>query len=157
MNNTNDYAFLLKNNTIENKTGASVRIKLNGTANNIHGIGTKIVAVTPDHLTQTLIFNPMKGYLSSHDNTILIGVGKYPTVDLSITWPDGKTQQLNGVTPNQLLTINYSDATAVKADSTAITPLFNDVTAETKINYTYSENSYIDFKLEPLLPIAFRS
>ncbi len=155
VNNSNDYAFILKNNTIENKTGASVRIKLNGTANNIHGIGTKIVAETPDHLTQTLIFNPMKGYLSSHDNTILIGVGKYPTVDLNITWPDGKTQQLNGVTPNQLLTINYADATEVTSDSTAIAPLFKDVTADTKINYTHTENAYIDFKLEPLLPYRF--
>ena len=155
VNNTNDYAFLLKNNTIENKTGASVRLKLNGTVNNIHGIGTKIVAVTPDHLTQTLIFNPMKGYLSSHDNTILIGFGKYTTMDLNITWPDGKTQPLNGVTPNQLLTINYTDATDVIADLTAIAPLFKDVTADTKINYTYAENSYIDFKLEPLLPHRF--
>ena len=155
VNNSNDYAFVYKNNTREMQLGNSVRLKLNGPEKNIHGIGTTITSHTAYLKDQTIVFNPMKGYLSSHDNTVLIGIENNSNADLTITWPDGKMQQLKNVPANQLTTINYTDAIVATDDTSITKTFFKDVTAETKVNYTYTENQYIDFKLEPLLPHRF--
>ncbi len=155
VNNSNDYAFVYKNNARELQLGNSIRIKLNGSAKNIHGIGTTITSHTAYLKDQTIVFNPMKGYLSSHDNTVLIGIENNSTADLTITWPDGKVQLLKNVSANKLTTINYADAMVAAHDSIITKTFFKDVTAATKVNYTYTENQYIDFKLEPLLPHRF--
>ncbi len=155
VNNTNDYAFIYKNNSIENKLGNSMRIQLNGDIKNPMGIGTKIVCETNSGTAQTLIFNPMKGYLSSHDKKIIIGIGNNTSANLTFTWPNGKIQKLFNALPNQLININYSQATDTESAPIKFDPLFIDVTNSTLINYHYTENQHIDFKLEPLLPHRF--
>ena len=156
VNNTNDYAFVYRNNTKENNDGHSITLQLNGSAKNINGIGAQIQCVTPDGVKQSITSNPMKGYLSCRDNKILFGISKNQQADINITWPDGKKQELKNVTANQLLKINYADATTVTNKTLEpVAKLFTDVTDITKINFTYTDNEYIDFKLEPLLPHRF--
>lgn len=155
VNNTNDNAFIYKNNTIENGLGNYISIKLNGSEKNRNGIGTKIECVTADGLKTTTVFNPMKGYLSCNDEKTIIGTGKNQTANLTITWPDGKQQLLNNVASGKLYSINYSDAVKNNSISISDSKWFEDITAKSKINYQQTENEYIDFKLEPLLPQRF--
>ncbi len=155
VNNTNDYAFVYKNNTIENKGGNSLQIQFEGPPGNRTGIGTQIETLTEDGLKTTTIFNPMKGYLSSHDKTNIIGIGKNKKADVRITWPDGKIQKVKGAESGRLLVINYNNATEEKIAQEAKKELFKDLTLATKVDLTYAENEYIDFKLEPLLPHKF--
>ncbi len=155
VNNVNDYAFIYKNNTVESNSGNAVRIQLEGPAKNITGLGTKIESVSPDGLKTTTVFNPMKGYLSSHDKTIIIGIGKNKDANFLITWPDGKQEQLKNVTTGSIKKIKYSDASIANQPVTSPEKSFEDITAKTKINFTHTENDYIDFKLEPLLPHRF--
>ena len=76
VNNTNDYAFIYKNSSVESQTGNSIQVLLKGPKNNLNGIGTKIEITTPDGLKTSTVVNPMKGYLSSHDKKQVIGIGK---------------------------------------------------------------------------------
>lgn len=155
VNNSNDYSFIYKNNTVENKAGSSIQIQLIGPENNIGGIGTKIESSTSDGVTTTTIFNPMKGYLSSHDKTIVIGIGKNRSSKLTITWPDNKKQVIENVVAGQMMKISYKDAANKQEPIVEKKLLFEDATGQVKINHTYKENEHIDFKLEPLLPHRF--
>ncbi|GDX53052.1 hypothetical protein LBMAG27_20990 [Bacteroidota bacterium] len=155
VNNTNDFAFVYRNNTMENKTANSIRIQLNGPEKNRTGIGTKIETVTPDHIKQVLIYNPEKGYLSCNDKTNIVGIGQNTSCNIHVTWPDGKQQLLNDVKANQLLILNYADAKDTTVTVLKNKTLFADITTQTKVDYSYTENQHIDFKLEPLLPHKF--
>jgi hypothetical protein len=153
VNNTNDYAFIYKNNSVELGQSYSLQFKLKGPTNNLLGIGTKIEVVTSDGTQTSTIFNPMKGYLSSHDSKQVIGIGKNKEADVQITWPDGKKQLLKKVLSNAVAELSYKDASDPKAPSEPVrTGMFKDVTAATQLNHRHKENDYIDFKLEPLLP-----
>jgi enediyne biosynthesis protein E4 len=153
--NSNDYAFIYKNNTVESKKGNSIRVKLIGPSNNINGIETKIESVSPNGLKTTTVFNPMKGYLSSNDYTTVIGIGKNTNANLTITWPDGKQQLLQNVSNEKVHTIPYTYAVLPVQKTVETKKLFADISSNTKVNFTHTENDYIDFKLEPLLPHRF--
>lgn len=152
VNNTNDYAFIYKNNTIESGYGNSLQFRLKGPAQNPQGFGTKIEVVSPDGNRTTTILNPMKGYLSSHDVKQIVGIGKNTEAEVRITWPDGKQEVRKKVSPGRVIEISYLDSLPQKAANPSLKGLFQDVTAATRLNHRQKENDYIDFKLEPLLP-----
>ena len=153
--NTNDYAFIYKNNSAEKKLGNTLQLSLSGPAKNINGIGTKIETSAPDGLKTTFVYNPMRGYLSSNDKKIVIGIGKNTDSDITVTWPDGKKQELKNVPGGVLKKLNYTEAQVAFQKPSAEKPLFKDVTENVKLKHNYRENDYIDFKLEPLLPHRF--
>lgn len=154
--NNNDAAFIYRNNTGEDKAQHSLRIQLVGPAKNINGIGTKIETVCADGLKTMCVYNPMKGYLSSHDKTEVVGINKNTEADVVITWPDGKKQAFKNMASGPLHIIKYSDAVMPPLAATETAKLlFKNITKAAKLDFTYSENEYIDFKLEPLLPHRF--
>ncbi|HPI10609.1 MAG TPA: VCBS repeat-containing protein [Catalimonadaceae bacterium] len=155
VNNSNDFAFVYKNNTIEKKLGNSLQIVLEGPPKNTNGIGAKIETETSDGVKTTLVVNPMKGYLSSHDAGQIIGIGKFETAKVRITWPDGASQIFENAESGRKWMAKHSEAVQVPNTSKNTNPLFSDITSKTGLNHTYKENDYIDFKLEPLLPHRF--
>lgn len=155
VNNINDFAFVYKNNTIEHKAGNSLKIQLEGPSTNKMGIGAQIVVETPDKVKTTTVFNPMKGYLSSHDKTILAGIGKNENATVTVTWPDGQSQQLQNLKSGQLYNLKYFDSKPVQPITIKPGLWFSDITANCGLNFSYEENEYIDFKMEPLLPHRF--
>jgi hypothetical protein len=155
VNNTNDYAFIFKNNSVESQLGNSIQVQLTGPEKNINGIGTKIEIKTPDGIKSTTVVNPMKGYLSSHDAKQVIGIGKNTEAQMVITWPDGRQQTLKSVKPGSPVTVRYSEGLEMAQQPEKKKMLFEDMTFKTRLNHFYKENEYIDFKLEPLLPHRF--
>ena len=152
--NVNDYPFIYKNNTTEQGVNHSVSIRLKGPPKNIHGFGARINVVTPDGANHYVVANTMKGYLSNHDDKIVVGIGKNKSANVFIDWPDKRSQSMYA---NAGSTIEMNYYNAVAEGSVMIHPaaLFTDITTQTRINYKYNENPYIDFKLEPLLPHRF--
>ena len=155
VNNTNDYAFIFKNNSVESQLGNSIQVQLTGPEKNRNGIGTKIEIKTPDGIKSTTVVNPMKGYLSSHDAKQVIGIGKNTEAQMVITWPDGKQQTLKSVKPGSPVTVMYSEGLEMAQQPEKKKMLFEDMTLKTRLSHFYNENEYIDFKLEPLLPHRF--
>lgn len=152
VNNTNDYAFIYKNNSVESGLGNSIQIQLTGPKKNLNGIGTKIEITTADGIKTTTIVNPMKGYLSSHDKKQVIGIGKNSEAQMVIIWPDGKQQNIGKVKPGSTIDVTYSESLEMAQKPENKKFLFEDLTTKTRLSHFYKENEYIDFKLEPLLP-----
>lgn len=155
VNNSNDFAFVYKNNAIEKNLGHSLQIVLEGPALNKNGIGTKIETETADGVKTTLIVNPMKGYLSGHDAVQIIGTGKFEKANMVVTWPDGKSQAFDQIITGKKWNVRHSEATFKLSENQKFAPLFSEITAQTGLKHIYKENDYIDFKLEPLLPHRF--
>lgn len=152
VNNTNDYAFIYKNNTIESGAGNSIQFLVHGPPENVNGLGVKIQLTTPDGQQLTTVVNPMKGYLSSHDKKQVIGIGKNTEAKVTITWPDGKQQMVPQAFSGKLLDIHYNQASETEAKPATPPGIFKDVTTNIQLKHQHKENEYIDFKLEPLLP-----
>jgi len=130
-----------------------LRLRFEGPSGNREGLGTKVYLWQGNSL-QYQYFSPYRGYLSTVEPYVHFGLHNAPVDSLKVVGPDGHMQLLKNISSNQLLTLIYNDA-HVKNDlqlTPAIAPLFTPYNNETGIAYKHSEDEFVDFKLQPLLP-----
>lgn len=86
-----------------------IRLKLVGTRSNREGIGARVTAKVGDRTVQAQVF-PSKGYLSSVELPITLGLGASASVDeLTIAWPSGDTSKLESLAADRVHTIEEAD------------------------------------------------
>ncbi|MCP9765700.1 VCBS repeat-containing protein [Lacihabitans soyangensis] len=145
VNNFNSKAFLFKNN--------SRNINQNGFLNIVFenpkaSYGAKVWVTTKD-TKQFFEFTPYKGFMSSVDNKIHVGLGKNHIIDeLKVEWKNGKSQVLKNVKPNQAISLKMNQANYQKS---VIPTSEKTIFTQDILNFTYLENDFVDFKREPLL------
>jgi hypothetical protein len=87
INNTGDVASVYRNNSEKLLRNNFLKIKLNGDAKNRNGVGAKIYAYAGAdkfYLEQ----NPVRGYQSSVDMILHLGLGNHSQIDsLRVVWP----------------------------------------------------------------------
>ncbi len=156
INNIDAPAVLYRNNTVEKNLGNFLRLKLEGQGKNTVGLGAKVTLKTEKGI-QYQEHTTTRGFQSSVDPNIHFGIGELESVDeLTIVWNDGKTQILNNVPANQLLRIDYANASDNSIDDEKeIKQFFENTTEKSGIEYTHSENPYDDYKVEILLPHTY--
>ncbi|MCB0763046.1 MAG: ASPIC/UnbV domain-containing protein, partial [Flavobacteriales bacterium] len=101
INNINDKAFIYKN-TID--SGNYIRVELIGKPNNREAIGATI-EYESSQVKGFYEHTIYRGYLSSMDSKIFLGLGQDSVVNLTVTWPDGKVSKLLNQKAGQLLNI----------------------------------------------------
>ena len=157
INNTNMEATVLENTLNDDKNNKNnfLRIKLKGDSLNRNGIGATI-HVYYQGKQQVYESTPYRGYMSSVENIAHFGVGNTTLIDsVVVIWPNEKKQVLQKLKVNQVITINIADADS-KEDFT--TPLlatnnwFTDITKNSDINFLSSEEDFIDFNIQHLIP-----
>jgi enediyne biosynthesis protein E4 len=95
-------AFLRNNKGNQNNW---ITLSLVGTTSNHDGIGAK-VKMTSGGKVQTAQRKSETGYLSQSDPRMHFGLGRNEMVEkIEIRWPSGKTQVMENVKPNQILTV----------------------------------------------------
>jgi hypothetical protein len=95
---------------------------------------------------------PSRGFQSSMDYVMTIGLGTSNTVDsLRVIWPDDHTQKLNAINANQTLHLKISDASEkyIVPKSEGNNTLLKELTNGQLI--AHKENSYNDFDQERLI------
>ncbi|MGC6479243.1 MAG: VCBS repeat-containing protein [Flavobacteriaceae bacterium] len=151
INNVNERAFIYKNNTQERLQRNFLKIQLEGTDQNRFAIGSKVkLFVGTEVISQEQI--PSRGFQSSVDYTMTIGLGEHSMVDsLQIIWPDAQYSVLDSVQANQTLQIKQSEVSNKKlpkrkqqSSKTYLSPVQNQLTI-------HKENLYNDFDIEGLL------
>ncbi|RKR14558.1 VCBS repeat protein [Maribacter vaceletii] len=152
VNNINQPAFIYKNNAEKNDNNF-LKIKLNGPTQNTTGLGAK-VTINYNSKKQFHEFKTVRGYLSSVEPLIHFGLGKNKVIDsIKIVWNDGKTDKIKNVKSNQLLHINYKEATNSIVTQKTATTLFTEKTKKLITpTFVHKENEYNDFKDQILLP-----
>lgn len=155
VNNVDDEAFVIKNNTAENSANANYlrfRIaKSTSLPEEVYGTTIKLTDATGQ--IQIQHYNPQRGFLSTTEHAVHFGTGnRSVVVKVEITFPSLKKLTLENVKTNQLLTVYESDATLPTVTAATKPGIFSDITSQQKFKYTQTENDYIDFKREPLIP-----
>ncbi len=96
-------AVLLKNQGA--RQGNWILIRAQGAASNSYGLGATVRAVV-DGRTIVREINNAASYLSSSDTRLHLGLGPAKSIQkLEIRWPSGRTQVLDNVAANQILTV----------------------------------------------------
>ena len=151
-NNTDDYAGVYRNNSEKLIRNNFLRIKLKGNAANTSGIGAKIYAFAGSdkfYLEQ----NPVRGYQSSVDYVLHLGLGKHQALDsLRIIWPDNTSQLLKSIEANKTITLVLPEAKTYESHSDDKNPLLEEVKI---IDFRQVENYENDFARQFLLPHFF--
>lgn len=151
VNNVNMQAFVYENKTNEQLEHNYLRLQFKGDEMNPFAIGTSIALYHNNQIIpQELI--PSRGFQSSMDYTMNIGLGKTRKIDsLRVIWPNDKTQLLRDIAPNQTLVLNISDATRTHAPPKTERP--KPLLSEVKDNplIAHKENNYNDFDNEGLI------
>lgn len=152
VNNVNQEAFIFKNTMNDKGTRNYLSIKLNGGKANTAGIGTKVEVFAGDLYIYEEDF-PVKSYLSTVPNEIVIGLGENKLTDsIRVTWPNLAVQTLYKIEANQRIILDIINAKkVVEKIGAKHTYLTN---SPVSINFVHHEESTLDFDRDPLIPFA---
>ena len=156
-NNVDQEVFIFENQTNKDTVIANnfLKIKLEGNTNNRFGIGTKVIIPTEKYGKIVQEMMPTRGYQSTVDYGLLVGLGDIKTVKtLTVVWPGGASQTLTNVPSNQTLTVKQAEAseTYEYPKTSTAEAIFTEYVDTTSIDFKHKENKYVEFNREPLIP-----
>jgi hypothetical protein len=151
-NNIDQEAFVYKNNSNEQFNNNYLTLRLQGEGMNRFGIGSKL-KIYFDGKTAFKEANPTRGFQSSVDLDIQVGLGKAAIADsVQIIWPSGKEQTVPSVKANQLLVLSEKDAQNKFTYNQSISPKYFVPDTKQAIAFRHKEDDFIDFGVQFFLP-----
>ena len=151
VNNENQPAFVYRNNSRELNHYNYIAVSLKGQGKNKFAIGSNVkLFVGNEILSRELV--PSRGFQSSVDYKMVIGLGKITSIDsLIIVWPDKSLSRMEKPAINQTHVIQEPDAKEFMLDTTRkVEPAFF-TKMETHFE-KHEENDVIDFYTERNIP-----
>jgi hypothetical protein len=154
VNNLNDQCSVFKNTIREKEKKNFLRVKLQGEGQNGFGIGAMVTLYTKG-LAQNMQNFPTRGFQSCVEPVLVFGLDKEASVDsIKVLWPNNRSELIKNVPANTTLTLYQENAQQPftvplhNADR-----LFEEMTpAALAGNIHHSENSFVDFDLQRLMP-----
>ncbi len=157
VNNVDEPALLYRNTTNDKKVKPFLEIKLRGSEKNINALGAKIIVYANGGI-RTYENYPVRGFMSSMQIPVHIGLDQTKVDSILLVWPDNTYQQIQYSKTNSLITIAYQK-NLPKFDYASIASYFKnaarpmeDITSKVAINYKHEENAFQEFNREPLIP-----
>ena len=153
VNNVDDRAYLYRNNTSTLSQNHYLTLRLNGQMRNRSAIGARVEALVKGKVFYAEQI-PTKGFESSIDHRVHIGMGKDTVIDkLVVYWPSGKTSVLESVLCDQILELSESTAQMMSPLFTSAQPVSESFLREAHKNgfYPHRENEFNDFDRDRLL------
>lgn len=151
VNNTDSISYIQWNQTEKHPLNRFLKIKLEGSEKNKLGIGAKVIVKNGSQL-QVREHYLTRGFQSSMAPGLYFGLGKTENIDeVAVVWPDGKSQILQNIKPDQTLALKHSEAKSGRPIQEPSQKMFTDITDRT-LRFMHKENQYDDFEKESLLP-----
>jgi len=158
VNNINDPAFIFENTLNERSESGNhyLRIRLKGPKENPSAFGAKVTLFQGDK-QQYQEQSIYRGYVSTVEDILHFGLGDAKQADkLVVDWPGGRVTTLENVAANQVLSLNYEEAsfgnTPMDSASDAMMIRINSIL---DIDFRHTEYDYIDYILQEGLPHKF--
>ena len=157
VNNIDDHAMLYQNTCNDKTAKKFAEIKLDGPPKNINAIGAKVILFANGGIRTYEKF-PVRGFLSSEEVPIHIGLDKTTIDSIFLVWPDNTCQRITAgeLAPHMTLAyrkglppFNYA---MVRDHWKNPTRPMEDITAKTNLLYKHEENDFHEFDREPLIP-----
>ena len=131
----------------------SIQLQLVGKGKNTGAIGTQIQVKAGDQVFYTEQM-PNRGFQSSVDPKITIGLGKVTLIDeIKVLWPDGSFTQMTKVPVDQLLKLSWAEAGVLPEGSSffpAPSPAKFVKASNPGLDFMHQENEFVDFDRDRL-------
>ncbi|MEX6688393.1 VCBS repeat-containing protein [Danxiaibacter flavus] len=156
VNNVDDAAMVYRNASNDTAKNNYAEITLKGDSTNIHAVGARVVVFTKNKQVRTYEKYPARGFLSSMDIPVHIGLSNTVVDSAVLIWPDNSFQQINLQQPKQAVIYKKG---LPKFDFQVLTKRWpsqlnsiDDITQSTGLLYKHQENNFVEFDREPLIP-----
>jgi len=151
VNNENQEAFVYRNHSREENGNSYVSLQLKGQGENTFAIGSKIRVYKGGEVFYRELV-PSRGFQSSVDYKVVIGLGKNTSVDsMTVTWPGGMVSRYEHPAINKLYALDESREKKEKGVevNSKVSPLVDSV----QNNFDrHREDDYVDFYYERNIP-----
>ena len=154
VSNNNDPVFVYRNNLNEVSKKHFIDLTLEGNNYNTQALGSKVY-VYASGIKQYQELFPVRGFQSSTSSKLHFGLGDGALIDsVIIYWPDSKKTVIRNPSADQNLMCNQADASEKKIteNKSSSSKIFTDVTQNLGLHFKHTENDFVDFKSEVLIP-----
>ncbi|MEH6704620.1 MAG: VCBS repeat-containing protein [Galbibacter orientalis] len=154
VNNTNEKAFIIKNNTKEHFDSRNyLKIKFKGSDKNTFGIGAKATVYSDSLKLSAENFNT-RGFMSAVAPELHFGLGTHSEIDsIRIIWADGKSEKITHPKVNVTITASHKNAQEnYSYKSTNTNSYLKNVSAP--LTFKHKDFTSIEFNRDPLVPFA---
>jgi hypothetical protein len=157
VNNIDEPALLYQNRQNDKDNRPYVDIALKGPAQNINALGAKLILFTAGDI-RTYEKYPVRGFMSSAETPVHIGLYNTRVDSLFLVWPDNTCQRIDLPVRETRLQFKYQqglphfDYSLITAHWKNPTRQVKDITGTSGLLYRHEENSFHEFDREPLIP-----
>lgn len=157
VNNIDNPALVYENKSADSAKSSFLELSLQGPADNRNAIGAKAVLYSGTEV-RTYENYPVKGFLSSMQVPLHIGLKNTRVDSLILVWPDRTYQRITltkGVTTQKLTyqkglpAFNFS---TLANDRSIQAFKATDITAQSGLAFQHKENRFVEFDREALIP-----
>jgi hypothetical protein len=156
VNNIDDPVLLYENKTVKTPQKKWLKLALKGDAKNINAIGAKAIVFANNEI-RTYENYPVRGFQSSMQAPLHIGLGNTAADSIIIIWPDNTWQKLEYKTDTIVNTtykkglplFDYKKLTAINENTTNVA---ENITAQSGLLFKHEENQFNEFDREQLMP-----
>ncbi|MEO6814027.1 MAG: VCBS repeat-containing protein [Ginsengibacter sp.] len=157
VNNIDEPVTLYRNKTNDMKAKPFLEIKLKGDEKNINALGAKVFVFANGGI-RTYENYPVRGFMSSMQIPVHIGLDHTIVDSILLVWPDNTYQPIQYSKGNSFITIAYKK-NLPKFNYASITEHWKnptrpmeDITLKTNLLFKHVENTFQEFNREPLIP-----
>ena len=153
VNNVNQPCFVYKNKSeLKAEKNHYTKLKLTGEGKNTYAIGSKIMVYAGKQIFSKQV-NPSRGFQSSTEYPVTIGLGKISKIDsVVVEWPNKKATKIRNVQVDKMLTFNIKDAGNEIKKTLDKLPVL--LTAEPDKGFeSHQEDKYEDYYHERNIPM----
>ena len=139
-------AFIYENK-LDPTTSNALQIQLQGSGSNTQALGAKIRVLTDDQEYYAEHY-PIRGFQSSMDPKLHLGLGQAQMVTVEVIWPTGGITRIENASSNELLILKKKKKK--ERHSPLNFPKTINNLLQGKARYTHKENNFVDFHRERL-------
>ncbi len=157
VNNIDATALLYENKNDSANKISSLQIKLKGTPQNKNAIGARVIMYAGKKIRTYEKF-PVRGFMSSMEVPLLIGLKNTEVDSMFVVWPDNKYQSVSFSPGTFTVTIAYQnnlpefDYGNISNNYKNTARRVLDITKDVGLEYLHKENHFVEFDREPLIP-----
>ncbi len=156
VNNINDGPVIYRNLTRERQSrNHFIGLRLRGSTTNPGAIGAKLIAYTGEIQMSSELY-PVRGYQSSVDYMLHIGLGRSLPDSIILIWPDHTYQRLEHDVIDTVSVISWKPGLKKYQFTHQKEPKWKnylyDYTQQSGIDYKHEENPFVEFLREQLMP-----
>ena len=160
VNNIDEQAFIYENQSSTKNERGSIELILDGQEQNRNAIGARAI-IFSGHEIMTYDKFPVKGFISSMETPLTIGIKNIKVDSAFIIWPDNTFQEIIIDSTKSTLNFRYSpnlpvfDFNKIRSFHRPVSRRVDDITALSGFDFKHAENRFVEFDREGLIPHMF--